>query len=62
MTHWGLIMHGTETPAQPNDAIKIDIPQPDMNAFGDIDQNSLDFDAQSSGQWRMQQVSKHLCF
>lgn len=53
-------MHGTETPAQPNDAIKIDIPQPDLNSFGDIDQNSLDFDApQSSGQWRnMQQVSE----
>lgn len=55
-------MHGTETPAQANDAIKIDIPQPDLNSFGDIDQNSLDFDAQSSGQWRMQQVRNTVCF
>lgn len=59
-----MIMHGTETPAQPNDAIKIDIPQSDLNSFGDIDQNSLDFDApQSSGQWRnMQQVSDVIYF
>lgn len=51
-------MHGTETPAQPNDPPNFDFPQPDANFFGGIDQNDLDFDAQmESGQWRhMQQV------
>lgn len=50
-------MHGTETPAQPNDPANFDFPQPDANLFGDIDQN-LDFDSQmETGQWRhMQQV------
>lgn len=50
-------MHGTETPAQPNDPTNFDFPQPDANLFGDIDQN-LDFDSQmETGQWRhMQQV------
>lgn len=50
-------MHGTETTAQPDDTIHIDIPQSDLTSFGDIDHNSLDA-LQSSGQWRnMQQVS-----
>lgn len=45
-------MHGTETPAQPNDPPNFDFPQPDGHFFGEIDQN-LDFDAQmESGQWR----------
>lgn len=58
VTQWGLIMHGTQTPAQPNDPLNFDLPQPDANPFGDVDQNLLDFDAQTSGQWRnMQQVS-----
>lgn len=50
-------MHGTETPAQPNDPPNFDFPQPDGHFFGEIDQN-LDFDAQTqSGQWRnMHQV------
>lgn len=50
-------MHGTETPAQPNDPTNFEFPPPDANLFGDIDQN-LDFDSQmETGQWRhMQQV------
>lgn len=57
VTQWGLIMHGTETPAQPNDPANFDFPQPDANLFGEIDQN-LDFDSRmETGQWRhMQQV------
>lgn len=52
-------MHGTETPAQPNDPPNFDFPQPDANLFGEIDQN-LDFDSpMETGQWRhMQQVIK----
>lgn len=52
-------MHGTETPAQPNDPPNFDFPQPDGDFLGEIDQN-LDFDAQmASGQWRnMHQVNE----
>lgn len=52
-------MHGTETPAQPNDPPNFDFPQPDGHFFGEIDQN-LDFDARmESGQWRkVHQVHK----
>lgn len=48
-------MHGTEAPAQQNDPEHFDAQPEDFNEF---DQNSLDFGAQTSGQWRnMQQVS-----
>lgn len=58
VTQWGLIMHGTDAPAQPNDPPNFEPPPADTDFFGHIDQNSLDFDAQSSGQWRhMQQVN-----
>lgn len=57
VTQWGLIMHGTDAPAQPNDPPNFEPPQAEPDFFGHIDQNSLDFDAQTSGQWRhMQQV------
>lgn len=51
VTQWGLILHGTEEPAQPNDPKSFDFPQPDANLFGEIDQN-LDFDQTETGQWR----------
>lgn len=58
VTQWGLIMHGTDAPAQPNDPPNFETHPADSDFFGHIDQNSLDFDAQSSGQWRhMQQVN-----
>lgn len=62
VTQWGLIMHGTETSAQPNDPSHFDLQQ---SEFGnEMDTNSLDFDAQTaSGQWRnMQQVSAILIY
>ncbi|XP_055326516.1 furin-like protease 1 [Sitodiplosis mosellana] len=51
VTQWGLILHGTEEPAQTNDPKSFDYPQPDANLFGEIDQN-LDFDQTETGQWR----------
>ncbi|XP_031635656.1 furin-like protease 1 isoform X1 [Contarinia nasturtii] len=51
VTQWGLILHGTEEPAQPNDPKSFDFPQPDPNFLSEIDQ-SLDFDQTETGQWR----------
>lgn len=51
VTQWGLILHGTEKPAQPNDPPSFDFPQPDANFLSEIDQH-LDFDQTETGQWR----------
>lgn len=51
VTQWGLILHGTEEPAQPNDPKSFDFSQPDAKFLGEIDQN-LDFDQTETGQWR----------
>lgn len=60
VTQWGLILHGTEKPAQPNDPPSFDFPQPDAHFFGEIDQN-LDFDQTEMGQWRnMHQVIRFI--
>lgn len=59
ITQWGLILHGTETPAQPNDPPNFEIVDSDNHLLSELDQNSLDFDSDAaSGQWRnMQQVN-----
>lgn len=61
ITHWNLIFYGTETPAQPDDPVRLGKPGlSDSNYGGEIEHNSLDFDnGITSDQWRnMQQIGE----
>ncbi|XP_055541572.1 furin-like protease 1, isoforms 1/1-X/2 isoform X2 [Wyeomyia smithii] len=61
ITQWNLIFYGTETPAQPDDPIRLGKPAfSDSNYGGEIEHNSLEFDnGISSDQWRnMQQIGE----
>ncbi|XP_058446317.1 furin-like protease 1 [Malaya genurostris] len=61
ITQWNLIFYGTETPAQPNDPIRLGKPGfSDSNYGGEIEHNSLEFDnGISNDQWRnMQQIGE----
>nr|AAC37262.1 vitellogenin convertase [Aedes aegypti] len=61
ITHWNLIFYGTETPAQPDDPVRLGKPGfSDSNYGGEIEHNSLEFDnGITSDQWRnMQQIGE----